>query len=39
MVQVHPRYANIFFNGERILRYLNGVLDESYNVPQNDIYI
>ena len=39
MVQVHPRYANLFFNGERIIHHINGHLTFSALIDHRSIYI
>jgi hypothetical protein len=39
MVQVHPRYSNLFFNGERIIHNLNGHLIKSAIIDRKSVYI
>ena len=38
MVQVHPKYYNLFFDGERIIHNLNGHLTYSAKIDKNNFF-
>ena len=39
MVQVHPRYSNLFFDGERIIHNMDGHLTYSDVIDRNSNFI